>query len=194
EDHRQRREVTSGQIPFTPRAKKVLELSLREALSLGHNYIGTEHLLLGLAREYDGVAARILLDFHVDSAQLVEEVRTKASEGPPPERPTDASSELDRLTEFVTAARATDRLLHGSDAAASAYAAGAVNALRDAGLVSFAQAQDWLLRMRPPEPGDEPSGEFTGRVLERLVPAPEQPAGGFRVLGAELYRDGCIVP
>ena len=46
-------EVTSGQIPFTPRAKKVLELALREALSLGHNYIGTEHILLGLVREND---------------------------------------------------------------------------------------------------------------------------------------------
>jgi ATP-dependent Clp protease ATP-binding subunit ClpC len=54
--------VTAGQIPFTPRAKKVLELSLREALTLGHNYIGTEHVLLGIARESDGVAARILLD------------------------------------------------------------------------------------------------------------------------------------
>jgi ATP-dependent Clp protease ATP-binding subunit ClpC len=54
--------VTTGQIPFTPRAKKVLELSLREALTLGHNYIGTEHVLLGIARENDGVAARILLD------------------------------------------------------------------------------------------------------------------------------------
>src|SRR5438270_10834218 len=52
-------EVTSGQIPFTPRAKKVLELALREALSLGHNYIGTEHILLGLVRENEGVAARI---------------------------------------------------------------------------------------------------------------------------------------
>ena len=57
-------EVTSGQIPFTPRAKKVLELALREALSLGHNYIGTEHILLGLVRENEGVAARILADFH----------------------------------------------------------------------------------------------------------------------------------
>src|SRR5262249_25624389 len=56
-------EVTSGQIPFTPRAKKVLELALREALSLGHNYIGTEHILLGLVRENEGVAPRILLDF-----------------------------------------------------------------------------------------------------------------------------------
>jgi hypothetical protein len=50
-----------GQIPFTPRAKKVLELSLREALQLGHNYIGTEHILLGLVREGEGVAAQVLV-------------------------------------------------------------------------------------------------------------------------------------
>jgi ATP-dependent Clp protease ATP-binding subunit ClpC len=50
-------QAPSGHIPFTPRAKKVLELSLREALQLGHNYIGTEHILLGLIREGDGVAA-----------------------------------------------------------------------------------------------------------------------------------------
>src|SRR6201747_1554770 len=67
-------EVTSGQIPFTPRAKKVLELALREALSLGHNYIGTEHILLGLARENEGVAARILLDFDADSEKIRNEV------------------------------------------------------------------------------------------------------------------------
>jgi ATP-dependent Clp protease ATP-binding subunit ClpA len=65
---------TIGQIPFTPRAKKVLELSLREALSLAHNYIGTEHILLGLARENEGVAARILLDFGVDADRLRDEV------------------------------------------------------------------------------------------------------------------------
>jgi len=64
-------EVTTGQIPFTPRAKKVLELSLREALDSGDNYIGPEHILLGIVREGDGVAARILMDF----AQL-EEIRT----------------------------------------------------------------------------------------------------------------------
>jgi len=67
-------EETSGQIPFTPRAKKVLELALREALSLGHNYIGTEHILLGLARENEGVAARILLDFDADSEKIRNEV------------------------------------------------------------------------------------------------------------------------
>ena len=54
-------ESPSGHIPFTPRAKKVLELSLRESLQLGHNYIGTEHLLLGLVREGQGVAAQVLI-------------------------------------------------------------------------------------------------------------------------------------
>jgi ATP-dependent Clp protease ATP-binding subunit ClpC len=67
-------EVTTGQIPFTPRAKKVLELALREALSLGHNYIGTEHILLGLVRENEGVAARILLDFDADAEKIRNEI------------------------------------------------------------------------------------------------------------------------
>jgi ATP-dependent Clp protease ATP-binding subunit ClpA len=67
-------EVTTGQIPFTPRAKKVLELSLREALGLGHNYIGTEHILLGLVRENEGVAARILLDFDANAKTIRDEV------------------------------------------------------------------------------------------------------------------------
>jgi len=66
--------VTAGQIPFTPRAKKVLELGLREALSLGHNYIGSEHILLGIAREDDGVAARLLADSGVDAETVREAV------------------------------------------------------------------------------------------------------------------------
>src|SRR5215207_8087215 len=56
----------TGHIPFTPRAKKVLELSLREALQLGHNYIGTEHILLGLIREGEGVAAQVLQQLGAD--------------------------------------------------------------------------------------------------------------------------------
>ena len=56
----------AGHIPFTPRAKKVLELSLREALQLGHNYIGTEHILLGLIREGEGVAAQVLVNLGAD--------------------------------------------------------------------------------------------------------------------------------
>ena len=67
-------EVPQGQIPFTPRAKHVLELALREALSLGHNYIGTEHILLGLIREEEGVATRILLDLDADPEKIRNEV------------------------------------------------------------------------------------------------------------------------
>jgi ATP-dependent Clp protease ATP-binding subunit ClpC len=67
-------EITTGQIPFTPRAKKVLELALRESRALGHQYIGTEHILLGLVRENDGVAARILLDLGVDAETIREAV------------------------------------------------------------------------------------------------------------------------
>jgi ATP-dependent Clp protease ATP-binding subunit ClpA len=67
-------EVTAGQIPFTPRAKKVLELALREALSFAHNYIGTEHILLGLIRENEGVAARVLLGFDADPEKVRNEV------------------------------------------------------------------------------------------------------------------------
>ena len=61
---------SAAEVPFTPRAKKVLELSLREALSRGHNYIGPEHILLGLIRENDGVALKVLLDFGVDVEAL----------------------------------------------------------------------------------------------------------------------------
>jgi ATP-dependent Clp protease ATP-binding subunit ClpC len=67
-------EVTYGQMPFTPRAKKVLELSLREALSLGHEYIGTEHMLLGLVRENAGVASRVLYEFDVSARRAAEEL------------------------------------------------------------------------------------------------------------------------
>jgi len=67
-------EIVTGQIPFTPRAKKVLELSLREALSLGHDYIGTEHLLLGLISVRKGVALEILGELDVDTATIRAEV------------------------------------------------------------------------------------------------------------------------
>jgi len=64
----------SGHIPFTPRAKKVLELSLREALQLGHNYIGTEHILLGLIREGEGVAAQVLVKLGAELPKVREQV------------------------------------------------------------------------------------------------------------------------
>ena len=70
----QGQEAPSGHIPFTPRAKKVLELSLREALQLGHNYIGTEHILLGLIREGEGVAAQVLVKLGADLNRVRQQV------------------------------------------------------------------------------------------------------------------------
>jgi ATP-dependent Clp protease ATP-binding subunit ClpA len=67
-------QAPSGPVPFTPRAKKVLELSLRESLQLGHNYIGTEHILLGLIREGDGVAAQVLVKLGADSNRVRQQV------------------------------------------------------------------------------------------------------------------------
>jgi ATP-dependent Clp protease ATP-binding subunit ClpA len=81
-------EVTYGEIPLTPEAKQVLELALREALSLGHNHIGTEHILLGLVRDNEGVAARILRDFDADPEKVRNEVIRMLSGpgGVPPQR------------------------------------------------------------------------------------------------------------
>ncbi|MBI1759272.1 MAG: ATP-dependent Clp protease ATP-binding subunit [Actinobacteria bacterium] len=70
----QGQQAPSGHIPFTPRAKKVLELSLREALQLGHNYIGTEHILLGLIREGEGVAAQVLVKLGADLTRVRQQV------------------------------------------------------------------------------------------------------------------------
>ena len=84
--------VTMGSLPFTPRAKKVLELSLEEASQLGHNYIGTEHLLLGLIKENEGIAARVLTNLGVKLEEVREEVleflgadvQQEQEEGPEP--------------------------------------------------------------------------------------------------------------
>ncbi len=70
----QGQQAPSGHIPFTPRAKKVLELSLREGLQLGHNYIGTEHILLGLIREGEGVAAQVLVKLGADLNKVRQQV------------------------------------------------------------------------------------------------------------------------
>jgi Clp amino terminal domain, pathogenicity island component len=85
----------TGHIPFTPRAKKVLELSLREALQLGHNYIGTEHILLGLIREGEGVAAQVLVKLGADLSRVRRQVqRLLTGEG----EQAGARSRLVRLT------------------------------------------------------------------------------------------------
>ena len=98
-------EVSTGQIPFTPRSKKVLELALREGIELGHNYIGTEHILLGLVRENDGVAVRILRDLGAGAEKIRDEILRVLSGargetgGPPPLSWEYAVRTLEGLTE-----------------------------------------------------------------------------------------------
>jgi ATP-dependent Clp protease ATP-binding subunit ClpC len=93
----------TGHIPFTPRAKKVLELSLREALQLGHNYIGTEHILLGLIREGEGVAAQVLQKLGADLGRVRQQViqllsgYTGKGEGQPGEQAPQGSMVLDQF-------------------------------------------------------------------------------------------------
>jgi len=82
----QGQQAPGGHIPFTPRAKKVLELSLREALQLGHNYIGTEHVLLGLIREGEGVAAQVLVKLGADLGRVRQQVIQLLSGQPEPIR------------------------------------------------------------------------------------------------------------
>jgi ATP-dependent Clp protease ATP-binding subunit ClpC len=102
----------SGHIPLTPRAKKVLELSLREALELGHNYIGTEHILLGLIREGEGVAAQVLVKLGGDLNRVRLQVdlllhgsqgKEPAAAGAPAEAPTSSSLVLDQFGRNLTA-------------------------------------------------------------------------------------------
>jgi ATP-dependent Clp protease ATP-binding subunit ClpC len=102
----QGQQAPSGHIPFTPRAKKVLELSLREALQLGHDYIGTEHILLGLIREGEGVAAQVLVRLGADLNRVRQQVIQLLHEEPGAELETAHARPWPR-----PAARAERRLL-----------------------------------------------------------------------------------
>jgi ATP-dependent Clp protease ATP-binding subunit ClpC len=100
----------TGHIPFTPRAKKVLELSLREALQLGHNYIGTEHILLGLVREGEGVAAQVLVALGADLARVRQAVLSLLEgyvAGPSPEP--SGEGEVGVFTELAPEMAATEQ-------------------------------------------------------------------------------------
>jgi ATP-dependent Clp protease ATP-binding subunit ClpC len=106
-----------GHIPFTPRAKKVLELSLREALQLGHNYIGTEHILLGLLREGEGVAAQVLMKIGLDMQkirqtvlQLMQGYQGQQGEGKAGAEAPSGSLVLDQFGRNLTALAATAKL------------------------------------------------------------------------------------
>ena len=112
-------QAPSGHIPFTPRAKKVLELSLREALQLGHSYIGTEHILLGLIREGEGVAAQVLVKLGADLARVRQEVikllsgyqgKEPASTGAREEGTPSGSLVLDQFGTNLTAAAREGKL------------------------------------------------------------------------------------
>ena len=86
--------VSPGQLPFTPRAKKVLELSLEEASNLGHTYIGTEHLLLGLIREDEGIAAQVLRNLKVKLEDVRDEVLELLGAEPSDQEAGEESGEL----------------------------------------------------------------------------------------------------
>jgi ATP-dependent Clp protease ATP-binding subunit ClpA len=103
----------AGHIPFTPRAKKVLELSLREALQLGHNYIGTEHILLGLVREGEGVAAQVLVALGADLDRVRQAVMSLLEgyvAGPSPEP--SGEGEVGVFTELAPEMAATEHAGH----------------------------------------------------------------------------------
>ncbi|CAB4858156.1 unannotated protein [freshwater metagenome] len=115
----QGQQAPSGHIPFTPRAKKVLELSLREALQLGHNYIGTEHILLGLIREGDGVAAQVLVKLGADLNRVRQQViqllsgyqgKEPAASGGPAEGTPSTSLVLDQFGRNLTQAAREGKL------------------------------------------------------------------------------------
>ncbi|MEN9325308.1 MAG: hypothetical protein RL414_1062 [Actinomycetota bacterium] len=115
----QGQQAPSGHIPFTPRAKKVLELSLREALQLGHNYIGTEHILLGLIREGEGVAAQVLVKLGADLNRVRQQViqllsgyqgKEAAATGGPAEGTPSTSLVLDQFGRNLTQAAREGKL------------------------------------------------------------------------------------
>ena len=115
----QGQQAPSGHIPFTPRAKKVLELSLREALQLGHNYIGTEHILLGLIREGEGVAAQVLVKLGADLNRVRQQViqllsgyqgKEAVTQGGPAEGTPSTSLVLDQFGRNLTAAAREGKL------------------------------------------------------------------------------------
>jgi len=115
----QGQQAPSGHIPFTPRAKKVLELSLREALQLGHNYIGTEHILLGLIREGEGVAAQVLVKLGADLNRVRSTViqllsgyqgKEAVTQGGPAEGTASTSTVLDQFGRNLTVAAREGKL------------------------------------------------------------------------------------
>jgi ATP-dependent Clp protease ATP-binding subunit ClpC len=162
------KQAPSGHIPFTPRAKKVLELSLREALQLGHDYIGTEHILLGLIREGEGVAAQVLTNLGGELSR----VRAKVIELiPAAGEPAELTAQLPRPAAGVPLGAVTDQLaaiVERLDTIADRLAA----IERHVGLGGD---QD--------QAGAGPGGAAPGRA--EAAPAAEEEPGGGEAAGGE---------
>jgi len=187
-------EVTTGQIPFTPRGKKVLELALREALSIGHNYIGTEHILLGLVREGEGVGMRILLDLDADEDKIRNEIvrmlAGPASGVPPSVAPLapDLVAEIERVrTEKEAALEAQD---FGKAASLRTRERNLLRLGRDGDVEGFweeAQRPLPAADVRPPRPLPRAGGQAVKWRLE-ATPLPHEPRRGDLFAGtATVY-------
>jgi ATP-dependent Clp protease ATP-binding subunit ClpA len=169
-------EVKTGQIPFTPRAKKVLELALRESVSLGHNHIGTEHILLGIVRENEGVAARILLDFDAD-AEVRNAVVQGLSRRAPWPRPAPVPPELVDLpphmqAEIMRVRRKKERAI-GKQSFEEATQLGEV----EKRLVQLARAAD-----------HEEFWEYAGRIGPEVPPPTPTPSATMVAAAAPAAR------
>ena len=191
----QGQQAPSGHIPFTPRAKKVLELSLREALQLGHNYIGTEHILLGLIREGEGVAAQVLVRLGADLNRVRQQViqllhgyqgKEPAAAGVPSETAPSTSLVLDQFGRNLTAGRPRGQARPGDRP-------GEGNRAGHAGAVPAHQEQPGAGRRarrredggrRGPGPEDRQgrgAGDHQGQAA--LHPRPGRAGGGLQVPG-----------
>jgi ATP-dependent Clp protease ATP-binding subunit ClpA len=166
----------SGHIPFTPRAKKVLELSLRESLQLGHNYIDTEHILLGLIREGEGVAAQVLVNLGADLSAVRQEVMEQLSGyrgGPMGKRTASIATQRPRETPAAAKATVEARRLAGGGAVGSQhYLLGlvreedsmAAKALADLGVTTEA-IEAKLAELQPAGTSDETPEEAGARRI-----------------------------
>ena len=171
--------VPSGHIPFTPRAKKVLELSLREALKLDHNYIGTEHILLGLIREGEGVAAQVLTKLGAGHEQVRQKVLELLHEESPAEHPGGrraigrrfsemGSSITGRLEEVLTR---LERIEHRLTDIEHTLGGARGRSRREAGGAAGQEAT-------PEQPAGEPSADPRAGEPPADPPAGEPPAEG----------------
>lgn len=164
-------EVTTGQIPFTPRAKKVLELGLREALSLGHNYIGTEHLLLALVRANEGVSSVILPAFGADAEKIRDRViatlsgRRRGQQLDAAERIAEATAELVGETPPPPPSR-PEAVSFELDAAEQAH----VDYVFD--LMSRMSVRQWLALKAKLDQIDPPGGSFVREPRRPRGPRP----------------------